>query len=68
LVRQLAEVMDLPFLLVGSVIVGAGIGYLLDLWLHTSPIFALIFGAGGFVGGFLEVLRRVSGKQKDHGS
>jgi F0F1-type ATP synthase assembly protein I len=66
-VRQLADVLDLPFVLVGSVMMGAGAGYLLDLWLHTSPVFALILGAGGFVGGFLEVLRRVSGKRRTHG-
>lgn len=62
--RQLADVLDLPFVLVGSVMVGAGIGYLLDRWLHTSPLFSLLLGMGGFAGGFIEVLRRVSGKRK----
>ena len=59
--------MDLPFVLVGSVIAGAGAGYLLDRWLHTSPILALVLGALGFVGGMLEVLRRLTGKKNSDG-
>jgi F0F1-type ATP synthase assembly protein I len=68
--RQLANVMDLPFVLVGSVVIGAGLGYLLDARLRTSPVFALLFGVLGFGGGMFEVIRRLSvrrpaEKQKD---
>ena len=68
--RQLANVLDLPFVLVGSVVIGAGLGYLLDQRLGTSPALALLLGALGFGGGMFEVIRRLavrrpSGKQKD---
>lgn len=59
LVRQLADVMDLPFILVGAVVIGAGLGYLLDRKLHTSPLLTLLLGLLGFIGGIAEVLRRL---------
>ena len=67
--------MDLPFVLVGSVVIGAGLGYLLDKRLGTSPVLALLLGALGFAGGMFQVIRRLTvrratgkqpvGKQKD---
>jgi ATP synthase protein I len=73
--RQLSNVMDLPFVLVGSVVIGAGLGYLLDKRMGTSPALTLILGLLGFAGGMFEVIRRLtvrrstgkqpSGKQKD---
>ena len=51
--------MELPFTLVGAVIVGGGIGYFLDKWLHTSPWLMMALGAIGFVGGVREVIRRL---------
>lgn len=56
---QLALAMELPFVFVGAVAVGAFLGYFLDRWLHTSHIFLLILGGLGFVGGLREVLRRL---------
>jgi F0F1-type ATP synthase assembly protein I len=63
--RQLANVMDLPFVLVGSVLIGAGLGYLLDKRFGTSPVLALLLGALGFAGGMYELIRRLSGKRKN---
>lgn len=51
--------LELPFTLVGAVIVGGGIGYFLDKWLHTSPWLMMALGAIGFVGGVREVIRRL---------
>jgi F0F1-type ATP synthase assembly protein I len=62
-VRQLANVMDLPFVLVGSVVIAAGLGYLLDKRLGTSPILTLLLGALGFAGGMYELIRRLTGKR-----
>lgn len=45
---QLAAAMELPFILVAGVVIGGGIGYLLDKKFHTSPAFALILGILGF--------------------
>ncbi len=61
--RQLANVMDLPFVLVGSVVIGAGLGYILDKRFGTSPVLALLVGLLGFVGGMYEVIRRLSGRR-----
>jgi F0F1-type ATP synthase assembly protein I len=58
--RQLANVMDLPFVLVGSVLIGAGLGYLLDKRLGISPVLTLILGLLGFGGGMFEVIRRLT--------
>jgi len=52
--------MDLPFVLVGSVVLGAGLGYLLDKRFGISPILTLLFGLLGFAGGLFEVIRRLS--------
>jgi F0F1-type ATP synthase assembly protein I len=65
LLRQIALATELPFLLVGGVIVGGGMGYLLDGRLHTSPTFTLILGAAGFGVGIREILRRLKREEKD---
>jgi F0F1-type ATP synthase assembly protein I len=61
--RQLGNAMDLPFVLVGATIIGAGAGYLADKRFNTSPTFTLIFGLLGFAGGMYEVIRRVTRKR-----
>jgi len=57
--RQFAMAMELPFVLVSATLVGAGLGYLLDRWLHTKPVFLLLFGGLGFFAGVRELLRRL---------
>ena len=57
---QTALVMELPFTIVGAVLLGGGLGYLLDHSLHTKLIFTLILGGLGFAGGLKEVLRRLA--------
>jgi ATP synthase protein I len=42
---------------VSGIIVGAGLGWLLDRWLGTSPLFLLAFLALGFGAGFRNVYR-----------
>lgn len=56
---QSALAMELPFTLVGATLVGGGLGYLLDRWLHTGPYLMLVVGALGFFGGVREVVRRL---------
>jgi len=65
--RQLANALDLPFVLVGSVMIGAALGYFLDRRLHSSPLLTLLLGGLGFAGGIYEVIRRLTGKRASGG-
>ncbi len=56
-----AIAMELPFTFAGAILLAGGAGYLLDRWLHTKPIFTLVFGALGFIAGVREVIRRLPG-------
>jgi len=67
LARLFVNAMELPFVLVGAIMIGAGAGYLLDRRLHSSPWFALLLGIAGFAGGMYEVLRRLTGKRQNDG-
>ena len=42
---------------VAAILVGAGIGWLLDTWLHTSPWLLLVMLIAGFAAGVLNVVR-----------
>ena len=57
---QTALAMELPFTIVGAVLLGGVLGHFLDRWLHTRLIFTMIIGALGFAGGLKEVLRRLA--------
>jgi ATP synthase protein I len=58
--RQSATATELPFVLVIAMLVGGGLGYLLDRWLHTRPWMMIVFGIIGFGTGIRDVLRRIS--------
>lgn len=58
---QFALAMELPIVFVAAVVIGGGLGYFVDHWLHTKFIFLFVFGGLGFVGGLREVLRRLPG-------
>jgi len=45
--------------LVVSIFMGFGIGYWLDKWLGTRPVFMLVFMLLGVVAGFLNIYRTV---------
>jgi ATP synthase protein I len=59
--NQAAIALELPFVLVSAMVVGGLLGYFLDRWLHTKPVFLLILGGIGFFAGVRDVLRRVGG-------
>jgi F0F1-type ATP synthase assembly protein I len=59
--NQFALAMELPFVLVAAVLVGALMGYFLDRWLHTRMVFTLLLGGIGFFAGIREILRRLPG-------
>jgi len=49
---------------IAAILVGAGMGYLLDLWLHTSPWLLLVMLMVGFAAGVLNVIRAASEMNK----
>jgi F0F1-type ATP synthase assembly protein I len=58
---QFALAMELPIIFVAAVVIGGGVGYFIDHWLHTKFIFTFVLGGLGFVGGLREILRRLPG-------
>jgi F0F1-type ATP synthase assembly protein I len=65
-VQQISLAMELPLVMVGSVLVAGGIGYLIDRYAHTAPVFTLLGGLCGFGAGIWDIIRRLSadtGKQ-----
>jgi len=59
--NQFGLAMELPFVLVAAVVLGGGMGYLLDRWLHTKMIFTLMLVGIGFFAGIRDILRRFPG-------
>jgi len=57
--RDIAGAIELPIVLVGSIVIGGGLGYFLDERLHTSPVFTLSLGFVGFAAGMIQLLRRL---------
>ena len=55
--RAIARGFRLSTELVAGVLVGAGIGWLLDWWLGSSPLGMIVFLLLGFVAGVLNVMR-----------
>jgi len=58
---QFATAMELPIIFVAAVVIGGGLGYFIDHWLHTKFIFMFVFGGLGFFAGLREILRRLPG-------
>jgi ATP synthase protein I len=58
---QFAMAMELPIIFVAAVVIGGGLGYFIDHWLHTKFIFMFVFGGLGFFAGLRELLRRLPG-------
>ena len=46
--------------LVAGIVVGGGIGYLIDRWLGTKPFLLVLFGLLGTAGGFWNIIRSTS--------
>lgn len=67
-VSQVAMAMELPVIMIASIVIAGGAGYLLDRWLHTSPLFTLILGFLGFGAGVWDIIRRLSRAEKSDGS
>ena len=65
--EQVALVSGLGFVFFASIGGSYFLGWLVDRWLHTSPIFGLVFGIVGLGGGLLEILRILKRDEKREG-
>ncbi len=61
---QVGYYSSLGFILPGGVLAGFGLGWLLDRWLHTSPVFSLVLGLVGAGAGVMELLRILTRAEK----
>ncbi|HEV2206264.1 MAG TPA: AtpZ/AtpI family protein [Candidatus Acidoferrales bacterium] len=68
--QQVVLAMELPFVMIGSVLAGGGLGYLIDRYAHTAPLFMLVGGGLGLAGGIWEIIRDLSpgGKRRQDGN
>lgn len=65
--RQFAVAMQAPFTLVAFVAVGGVIGYFVDRWLHTTPLFLMLLLILGLILGIRDVLKSLTAAEKqDH--
>jgi len=62
--RQFAVASELPFLMVGPVLVGGALGYFADRWLGSKPWLMLVLGAIGFAAGVREMMQRFRRMEK----
>jgi ATP synthase protein I len=65
--KAFAIAWSLPFQLIVPPLVGGGIGYLLDRWLHTKPALMLVLGLLGFILGLREVIKAAALLDKKDG-
>lgn len=64
-VKQMALAFQMPFMIVGPVILGGVIGYFLDRWLHTKPLLLIVLGILGIVVGLRDVLKAATAQDKN---
>jgi ATP synthase protein I len=64
---QVAMAMELPVIMIATVMIAGGAGYLLDRWLHTAPLLTLILGFLGFGAGVWDIIRRLTRSEKADG-
>ena len=65
--KAFALAWSLPFSLVVPMVLGGGVGFLLDHWLHTKPLFVLVLGILGLGIGVREVVKAAALLDKKDG-
>jgi len=66
--QQFALAMELPIIMVGGVLIGGGLGYLVDRSLHSSPALTLVGGLLGFAAGIWDIVKRLLRDEKKQGN
>jgi ATP synthase protein I len=64
---QIGLYSSLGFMLPAGAVCGYVLGWLLDKWLHTRPVLAIVMGFLGVAGGIFEVLRILTREEKRAG-
>jgi len=62
---QAAYYAGLGFVLPAGLAVGYFVGWILDKWLHTAPLLAVVMAIVGAAGGFIEILKILARAEKD---
>ena len=62
---QIGFYSSLGLILPAGAVAGYGMGWLVDRWLHTAPVVAIVLAFLGEAGGFIEVLRILTRAEKD---
>ena len=65
--RAFAVAWALPFEFVVPMVLGGGIGYFLDRWLHTKPALLIVFGLLGLAIGVRNLVKSASLLDKKDG-
>lgn len=61
---QIGLYTSLGFIIPAGAIGGYLLGWVLDNWLHTQPVLAIVMAMLGAAGGFVEILRILSRAEK----
>lgn len=61
---QIGLYSSLGFILPAGAVGGYVIGWMLDNWLHTSPVLSIVMGFVGVAGGLVEILRILGREEK----
>ena len=56
--KQSALAMELPFTIVGAIVLAGFLGYFVDKWLHTWPWLTIVGGSLGFAASLVDIARR----------
>ena len=64
ILAQVGFYTGLGFIIPGAAVVGYALGSLVDGWVHTTHIFALIIGLLGAAGGLVEILQILTRAEK----
>lgn len=63
--RFFADVLSFGWVLPAAMGAGAGLGWLLDRWLGSSPVATLLLGLAGLAAGLREILREADSLASD---
>jgi len=65
---QVAYYSSLGFILPAAAVAGYGVGWLLDRWLHTSPVLSIVLTMLGVAGGLIELLQMLKRAERRAGT